>query len=161
MEKAHGRESIQLEALRFVKCACGFRITHANFHFSSLQHHQFSPELQQDFAHLRQLVSEADFAVKSKFPPQLRAPLAATAIKAVELEEYGEAFFKHLPEIFPYNKFTMTVRVFHVTRQLSQRVRLLIDHVVFHRNWLSAWYMSGIQRFSTRGWMLCLKICVR
>jgi len=60
---------------------------------------------------LRQLITEADFTVKSKFPPQLRAPLAATAIKAVELEEYGEAFFKHLPEIFPYNKFTMTVRL--------------------------------------------------
>lgn len=55
-------------------------------------------------------MSEADFTVKSKFPPQLRAPLAATAIKAVELEEYGDAFFKHLPDIFPYNKFTMTVR---------------------------------------------------
>jgi hypothetical protein len=71
--------------------------------------HQFSPELQQEFTKLRQLVSEADFTVKSKFPPQLRAPLAATAIKAVELEEYGDVFFKHLPEIFPYNKFTMTV----------------------------------------------------
>jgi hypothetical protein len=74
-----------------------------------VQHQSFSPELLADFAHLRELVAEADFTVKAKFPQQLRAPLAATAIKAVELEEYGDAFFKQLPEIFPYNKFTMTV----------------------------------------------------
>ncbi|KAF8310732.1 hypothetical protein DL93DRAFT_2230056 [Clavulina sp. PMI_390] len=70
--------------------------------------HEFSPALQASFAHLRTLVASADFTTKSKFPPQLRGPLADAAIQAVELEEYGEAFFRTLPEVFPYNKFTMT-----------------------------------------------------
>lgn len=60
--------------------------------------------------HMRDLVHAESFAVKSKFPTALRAPLAQLALKAVELGEYDENFFRVLPEIFPYNKFTMTVR---------------------------------------------------
>jgi hypothetical protein len=49
---------------------------------------------------------------KGKFPPSLKPPLANLAILAVKLDEYDDDFFALMPMLFPYNKFTMTVRVF-------------------------------------------------
>ena len=65
------------------------------------------PQLQAMFDHLKTLVSQASFAVKTKFPPELKPPLIETAKLAVELDEYNENFFNYLPSIFPYNRFTM------------------------------------------------------
>ncbi|PKI84500.1 hypothetical protein MVES_001655 [Malassezia vespertilionis] len=65
------------------------------------------PDLQKRFDHLKTLVQRASFAVKTKFPPELKPPLIETAKLAVELDEYNENFFNYLPSIFPYNRFTM------------------------------------------------------
>ena len=65
------------------------------------------PQLQGMFDHLKALVSKASFAVKTKFPPELKPPLIETAKVAVELDEYNDNFFNYLPSIFPYNRFTM------------------------------------------------------
>lgn len=65
------------------------------------------PQLQAMFDHLKQLVSKSSFAVKTKFPPELKPPLIETAKLAVELDEYDDNFFNYLPSIFPYNRFTM------------------------------------------------------
>ena len=65
------------------------------------------PQLQDMFDHLKALVSKASFAVKTKFPPELKPPLVETAKVAVELDEYNDNFFNYLPSIFPYNRFTM------------------------------------------------------
>lgn len=67
------------------------------------------PQLQSMFDHLKTLVQRASFAVKTKFPPELKPPLIDTAKLAVELDEYNENFFNYLPSIFPYNRFTMMV----------------------------------------------------
>lgn len=85
-----------------------------------------------EFTKLRKLVEAADFTLKSKFPPQLRAPLAQVAVKAIELEEYGEAFFKYLPDVFPYNKFTMTVSYRPFYYQISNSIPDLLNHGFFH-----------------------------
>ena len=47
---------------------------------------------------------------KGKFPPSLKPPLANLAILAIKLDEYDDDFFALMPMLFPYNKFTMTVR---------------------------------------------------
>lgn len=72
--------------------------------------HPVHPQLQTMFDHLKTLVQRASFAVKTKFPPELKPPLIDTAKLAVELDEYNENFFNYLPSIFPYNRFTMMVR---------------------------------------------------
>lgn len=65
------------------------------------------PQLQAMFDNLKSLVQRASFAVKTKFPPELKPPLVETAKLAVELDEYNDNFFNYLPSIFPYNRFTM------------------------------------------------------
>ena len=65
------------------------------------------PRLQAQFEHLKNLVSKESFAVKTRFPPNLKPPLIETAKLAVELGEYNDNFFNYLPTIFPYNRFTM------------------------------------------------------
>lgn len=49
--------------------------------------------------------------VKGKFPPNLKPILAKVALRAVVLGEYDDNFFNLMPRLFPYNKFTMTVRL--------------------------------------------------
>lgn len=61
-----------------------------------------------EFEHLRRLVAQEDFSVKSKFPPSLRPPLRKAAQVALETGEYNENFFNYLPALFPYNRFTMS-----------------------------------------------------
>ena len=65
------------------------------------------PRLQAAFDDLKKKVEAESFAVKTKFPPNLKPPLVETARIAVALGEYDENFFNHLPTIFPYNRFTM------------------------------------------------------
>jgi hypothetical protein len=48
---------------------------------------------------------------KGKFPPSLKPSLANLAILAIKLDEYDDDFFALMPMLFPYNKFTMTVRI--------------------------------------------------
>lgn len=110
---------------------------------------QFSSDLMHEFTNLRKLVQGADFTLKSKFPPQLRAPLAQVAVKAIELEEYGEAFFKYLPDIFPYNKFTMTVSSdLHALPSRSiPRIALTLRFMESHRNSSSDSYTTSILRY--------------
>lgn len=47
--------------------------------------------------------------MKGKFPPALKPPLQQLAKQAIIQGEYNDAFFLRMPQIFPYNKFTMTV----------------------------------------------------
>ena len=47
---------------------------------------------------------------KGIFPLSLKPPLACLAILAIKLDEYDDDFFALMPMLFPYNKFTMTVR---------------------------------------------------
>lgn len=61
-----------------------------------------------EFEYLRRLVAAESFQVKSRFPPNLRDPLKKAARMALELGEYNENFFNFLPNIFPYNRFTMS-----------------------------------------------------
>jgi hypothetical protein len=48
---------------------------------------------------------------KGKFPPGIRPILADVALKAIKLNEYNDNFFNLMPRIFPYNRFTMSVRM--------------------------------------------------
>lgn len=57
--------------------------------------------------------SAESWDVKGKFPPSVKPILANIALKAVRLGEYDEDFFSLMPVLFPYNKFTMTVRLHH------------------------------------------------
>ena len=43
-------------------------------------------------------------------PPTLKPPLANLAIIAIKLDEYDDDFFAVMPMLFPYSKFTMTMR---------------------------------------------------
>lgn len=61
-----------------------------------------------EFEHLKKLVATENFQVKSRFPPSLRPPLRKAARLAVELGEYTDNFFNFMPQIFPYNRFTMS-----------------------------------------------------
>ena len=36
--------------------------------------------------------------------------LAQVALKAIRLNEYDDNFFNLMPRLFPYNRFTMSVR---------------------------------------------------
>ena len=49
------------------------------------------------------------FEPKSKFPPNLKAPVHTIAVKALELGQYSDDFFQAMADIFPYNLFTMKV----------------------------------------------------
>lgn len=51
---------------------------------------------------------------KGKFPPSLKPALAKLAILAIRLDEYDDDFFSLMPMIFPYNKFTMSVRLIFI-----------------------------------------------
>lgn len=52
------------------------------------------------------------FEPRHKFPPRMKDILVAVAVKANELREYEDDFFALLPEIFPYNLFTLKVSLF-------------------------------------------------
>ncbi|KIY53562.1 hypothetical protein FISHEDRAFT_33043 [Fistulina hepatica ATCC 64428] len=68
----------------------------------------FSPELQKAFERLKVAIRQESWEVKGKFPPNIKPLLAEVALLAVRLDEYDEHFFSLMPQLFPYNKFTMT-----------------------------------------------------
>ena len=70
----------------------------------------FHPELEQAIDVLKEAIAKENWEVKGKFPPGLKPLLGQVALKAVILGEYDENFFNLMPRLFPYNKFTMTVR---------------------------------------------------
>lgn len=71
-----------------------------------VQRDDFSDELKAAFAVLREAKDRETF-VKGKFPPDLRPVLLEVAHKALELDEFDDAFFAELPKILPYNNFTL------------------------------------------------------
>ena len=54
-------------------------------------------------------IAHENWEVKGKFPPGLKPILGQVALKAVILGEYDDNFFNYMPDIFPYNRFTMSV----------------------------------------------------
>ena len=58
---------------------------------------------------LEQAIGKESFAKKSKFPPDLKPLLIDAALTAMDQEEYDDNFFNIMPNIFPYNRFTMLV----------------------------------------------------
>ena len=57
-----------------------------------------------------QLCGPESWETKGKFPPSLKPVLAQVALKAIRLNEYDDNFFNLMPRLFPYNRFTMSVR---------------------------------------------------
>jgi len=57
-------------------------------------------------------VRSESWEAKGKFPPSIKPILAEVAVTAIRLDEYDEHFFNLMPVLFPYNKFTMTVRFY-------------------------------------------------
>lgn len=56
------------------------------------------------------MYSTENWEPKGKFPAGIRPVLGAVALKAIMLNEYNDNFFNLMPRIFPYNRFTMSVR---------------------------------------------------
>jgi hypothetical protein len=59
----------------------------------------------------RRRPSAENWGQKGKFPPTLKPPLKEVAILAIRRNEYDDNFFDYMPTIFPYNRYTMTVRL--------------------------------------------------
>ncbi|KAJ7669216.1 hypothetical protein DFH06DRAFT_1180303 [Mycena polygramma] len=86
----------------------------------------FHPDLQVSIEKIKQAIAAESWEQKSKFPPNLKPLLAALSIQAITLDEYDDNFFNLMPNIFPYNKFTMSKlikrTIFHDhTALLNQR----------------------------------------
>jgi hypothetical protein len=62
------------------------------------------------FARMTCMYLAESWEPKGKFPPGIRPVLGAVALKAIKLNEYNDNFFNLMPRIFPYNRFTMSVR---------------------------------------------------
>lgn len=58
---------------------------------------------------LKILIKGESFVPKNKFPTSLKEPLFDFAMDCVHASQYDDNFFNLLENIFPYNKFTMTV----------------------------------------------------
>ncbi|KAH9060666.1 hypothetical protein EDB87DRAFT_1821968 [Lactarius vividus] len=72
--------------------------------------HPFHPDLEAAIEDLKAAISRENWEPKGKFPPGIRPVLGAVALKAIKLNEYDDNFFNLMPRIFPYNRFTMSVR---------------------------------------------------
>ena len=59
----------------------------------------------------------------------LSEALANLAILAIKLDEYDDDFFALMPMLFPYNKFTMTVRFFNVVVYVGFGVSYLTTNI--------------------------------
>lgn len=65
-----------------------------------------------------------DFKIKKIFPVRLKPMVKAAGEKAIDTNCFGEAFFRALTCVLPYNKFTMKVKKVcsqckaHLTRSL-------------------------------------------
>lgn len=63
-------------------------------------------------AQLRLAIRQEDWTQRGKFPQTLKPLLNNLALQSIKLDEYDEHFFNYMPELFPYNKFTMRVSFF-------------------------------------------------
>ena len=90
----------------------------------------FHPEIQAEIERLKEAIATGafsyiylfckmtdrddaeDWGQKGKFPPGIKPLLNKLAILAIRLGEYDDHFFSLMPTLFPYNKFTMSVRLF-------------------------------------------------
>ncbi|KAF8591663.1 hypothetical protein K439DRAFT_779371 [Ramaria rubella] len=68
----------------------------------------FHPDLEASIETMKLAIAAESFEVKGKFPPALKPKLQQLALQAIVLDEYNENFFARMPQLFPYNKFTMT-----------------------------------------------------
>ncbi|KZT00603.1 uncharacterized protein LAESUDRAFT_764440, partial [Laetiporus sulphureus 93-53] len=68
----------------------------------------FHPELEEMFVAMKAAIAKENWEVKGKFPPSLKPMLAQISLKVVILGEYDDNFFNIMPQLFPYNKFTIT-----------------------------------------------------
>ncbi|KAF8522754.1 hypothetical protein BU17DRAFT_44466 [Hysterangium stoloniferum] len=68
----------------------------------------FSDELEASIEALKVAIAQESFEVKGKFPPPLKPKLQQLALQAIVQGEYNDNFFARMPQLFPYNKFTMT-----------------------------------------------------
>ncbi|KAG9286620.1 hypothetical protein G9A89_005388 [Geosiphon pyriformis] len=67
-----------------------------------------NPEVQKILDTFKSEVAAESFALKNRFPPNLKPHLLATINKAYEYNEFNENFFKIVTNILPYNKYTVT-----------------------------------------------------
>jgi hypothetical protein len=86
----------------------------------------FSPTLSLDDLAPHSSISES-WETKGKFPPAVKPILSEVAVTAIRLDEYDEYFFNLMPSLFPYNKFTMTVR-YPIIPLLSSTHTLFVTH---------------------------------
>ena len=49
-----------------------------------------------------------DWSLKGKFPSGIKPLLTKVALKAIMLNQYDDNFFNYMPDLFPYNRFTMS-----------------------------------------------------
>ncbi|KAA1475971.1 hypothetical protein DENSPDRAFT_842833 [Dentipellis sp. KUC8613] len=68
----------------------------------------FHPELEIAIKELKDAAAKESWETKGKFPPAIKPILAKVALKAIRLNEYDDNFFNLMPQIFPYNRFTMS-----------------------------------------------------
>ncbi|VDC06864.1 unnamed protein product [Peniophora sp. CBMAI 1063] len=68
----------------------------------------FHPELKEALAELRAAKEKENWSTKGKFPPGIKPLLTQVALKAIMLNQYDDNFFNYMPEVFPYNRFTMS-----------------------------------------------------
>ncbi|KAI4528387.1 hypothetical protein K525DRAFT_261582 [Schizophyllum commune Loenen D] len=68
----------------------------------------FHPDIQRMVESLKSAIAHENWEVKGKFPPSIKPMLTDLALLAIRLDEYDDAFFALMPQLFPYNKFTMT-----------------------------------------------------
>lgn len=73
----------------------------------SYEYRPVTPALEAQLDVLRAAVSKESFVPKNKFPPSVKPILMETALTAMRTGEYDENFFNIMPNIFPYNRFTM------------------------------------------------------
>jgi Ubinuclein conserved middle domain len=85
----------------------------------------FSPAMQAEFASLADTIRQYSFEQKGKFPPELKPRLTACAVRAIQLNEYGDNFFNQLPRLFIYNRYTM----FKLTKRLvyAEHVKMIVE----------------------------------
>lgn len=128
----------------------------------------FHPELQVAIENLQAAIKKHDFAIKGKFPPDLKPILTDVAIQAITVGDYNDNFFNLLPTIFPYNRFTMMkltkrlvykdhVRLVHERQNvLLEELKKLVDEGFenaeseYHRN-VAMWEEKKARRKTEGG----------
>ncbi|KAG6331156.1 hypothetical protein ID866_7932 [Astraeus odoratus] len=96
---------------------------------------EFHPDLQGPLEALKDAIPKQDWSNKQKFPASLKPLLADVSLKAIHLGEYDDDFFNLMPLIFPYNRFTMMVKLIKRTvfqdhyNILTARQDELLEHL--------------------------------